>query len=285
MHDQADELRQLVRERSNSGTTSGPTVPLVVVSGGKGGVGTTTIAANLAVALARQGRLAVFVDADLDHGGNANLCHHPQLGSVIDVLKGKRSVHEVLERGPAGIQMLRGAWGSGELTDCSASAQQRFVAELKSLAPHAEIVVVDAGSSRNHFVRRFWQAANAVVVVTTTESVSIMDCYAAIKVLLAGDASVPIHTLVNLVADDQLAADVQSRIAAACRRFLGLRAMPAGHVPRCEAVGSAAEPVLIYPSRSESARGLDSLADTLWTRLQMGSESDNSTRPHAARSA
>jgi flagellar biosynthesis protein FlhG len=285
MHDQADELRQLVRERSNSAAAGGPTVPLVVVSGGKGGVGTTTIAANLAAALARQGRRTVLVDADLDHGGKANLRQDPQLGSVVDVLKGKRTVHEVLRRGPAGMQMLGGAWGSGELTDCSAITQQRFIAELKALAPHAEIVVVDAGSSRNHFVRRFWHAANAVLVVTTTESVSIMDCYAAIKVLLAGDASVPIHTLVNLAADAGLAADVQSRIAAACRRFLGLRATPAGHVGRCETVGSAAESVLIYPARSEPARALDGLADALWAQLQTVSDSHPTSRQSAARSA
>ncbi|MBI3838917.1 MAG: P-loop NTPase [Planctomycetia bacterium] len=282
MHDQADELRQLVRERSNSGAPSGPTVPLVVVSGGKGGVGTTTIAANLAVALARQGRRAVFVDADLDHGGNANLCQHPQIGSVVDVLNGKHTVYEVLQRGPSSIQVLSGAWASGELTDCSAAAQRRFIAELKALAPHAEVVVVDAGSSRNHFVRRLWHAASAVLVVTTTDSVSIMDCYAAIKVLLAGDASLPIQTLVNFAANAQLAGDVQSRIATACRRFLGLRAAGGGHVPRCETGGSAAEPVLIYPARSESARALDRIADTFWAQLQFAAVRNQATRQQAA---
>src|SRR5262249_4599865 len=160
----------------------GPGVPLLVVGGGKGGVGTTTIAANLAVALARQGRRAVFVDGDLDHGGNANLCQHPQFGSVVDVLKGKRTVHEVLERGPSGVQVLSGAWASGELIDFSSTAQQRFISELKSLSPHAEVVVVDAGSSRNQFVRQFWQAASEILVVTTTDSISIMDSYAAMKV-------------------------------------------------------------------------------------------------------
>jgi flagellar biosynthesis protein FlhG len=282
MHDQADELRHLVRQRAASGARYGSGVPLLVVSGGKGGVGTTTIAANLAVALARQGRRAVFVDADLDHGGSANLCQHPQIGSVVDVLKGKRTVHEVLERGPSGIQVLSGAWASGELTDCSAAAQQKFIAELKSLAPHAEVVVIDAGSSRNHFVRGFWHAANGVLVVTTTDSVSIMDCYAAIKVLLSGDAPVPIHTLVNLASDAQLAADVQSRIAAACQRFLGVRATAAGHVTRSETSG-AAEPVLIYPARSESARAMDRIADTLWAQLQLDAARDSAARPSRAR--
>jgi flagellar biosynthesis protein FlhG len=268
MHDQADELRLLVRQRALAGTaTGGGAVPLLVVSGGKGGVGTTTIAANLAIALARQGRRAVWVDADLDHGGNARLGQHPERGSVIDVLAGRRTVHEVLERGPSGIQVLSGDWASGALSDCSAAAQERFVADLKNLTPHADVVVIDAGSSRNHFARRFWQAANAVLAVTTADATSMMECYAAIKVLLAGDALPAIFPLVNLAPDAVAAGDVQARLADACRRFLGLQVTAAGHVERCESPPTA-EPILIYPARSQPARALDRVADTLWTPLQ-----------------
>ncbi len=284
IHDQADELRQLARQRLRAGAPNGPVVPLVVVSGGKGGVGTTTIAANLAVALARQGRRAVFVDADLDHGGHLQLGGHAQRGSVIDVLAGRRSVHEVLERGPSGIQVLCGAWASNEMTDCPATAQQRFVGELKNLAPHAEVVVIDAGSSRNHFVRRFWHAANIVLVVTTADSVSTMESYAAIKVLLAGDASVPIHTLVNMAGTSTDAADVQSRIAAACRRFLGVRAFPAGSVPPCETPGTA-ETALIYPARSDSARAIDRVSEMLWAQLQLNRGRDGDSRGRTPLSA
>jgi flagellar biosynthesis protein FlhG len=257
MHDQADELRQLVRQRA---------APLVVVSGGKGGVGTTTIAANLAVALARQGRRAVFVDADLDHGGNTQLAEYPD-GSVIDVLAGRRNVHEVLARGPSGIQVLSGAWASGETTDCSEAAQRRFISDLKHLAPHAEVVVVDAGSSRGQFARRFWRAAAAVVVVATTDETSIMQCYAAIKVLWGGEEPAPIYTLSNLVSDAAAAARAQARIAEACRRFLRLRALEVGSVGVCAT--PSGEEALVFPPRSEAARSMDRVADTVWAQLQL----------------
>jgi len=257
MHDQADELRQLVRERSVAGAAACPAAPLVVVAGGKGGVGTTTVAANLAIALARQGRRAVFVDADLDHGGHANLAAHAERGSVVDVLAGRRGVHEVLERGPSGIQVLSGAWASGEVSDYSAAAQDRFIAELKHLAPHADVVVIDAGSSRGQFARRFWQAASAVVVVATTDSTAIMNAYAAIKTLAGCDAQATVHTLVNLSDDVDVAADVHARIATACRRFLALRASPAGVVAQCPIEGS------------DSARTLDRVADTLWAQVRV----------------
>jgi flagellar biosynthesis protein FlhG len=268
IHDQADELRQLVRA-SAPFNPCGPRAPLIVASGGKGGVGTTTVAVNLAVALARWGRRAVFVDADLDHGGNTQLSPHCAEGSVLDVLAGRRDVHEVLERGPAGIQVLSGAWASDERTEFPAAAHDRFVAQLEQLAPHAEVVVVDAGSGRGPLARRLWESASALVAVTTSDDTSIMQCYAAIKVLAATGAQAPVYTLVNLASDTSSAAGVHARIAEACRKFLAIGARSAGSVPACGA--AAAEGVLVFPARGDSARALDRAADTLWAQLQAAS--------------
>jgi flagellar biosynthesis protein FlhG len=281
-HDQADELRHLVRQRISAGVRAGFAVPLVVLSGGKGGVGTTTTAANLAIALARQGRRTVLVDADLDHGGNAHWGQHPPSGSVVDVLAGRRTVHEVLERGPSGIQVLSGDWASGESAESSAAAQERFVADLKNLGPHAEVVVIDAGSSRKAFVRRMWNCANIVLVVTTTEPSSITECYAAIKVLMSPDRPTQIGTLINRSPDPWVAGEVQTRITDACRRFLGLHVVGAGEIPSCEPAG-AIEPVSIYPPRSASARALDRAAEVLWAQLQL--EAAGEPRGPSAKSA
>jgi flagellar biosynthesis protein FlhG len=279
-HDQADELRELVRQRAALGQSRDVVAPLLVVCGGKGGVGTTTIAANLAIALARQGRRAVFVDADLDHGGNVLGFPTAQRGSVVDVLAGRRSVHEVLERGPSGVQVLPGAWASSETSEWPPAAQDRFIAQLENLAPHAEAVVVDAGSSRGSLVRRMCQSAAAVLVVTTPDSAAVMECYAAIKVILGSQTQVPLHTLLNLAVDTAAALDAQARVAEACRKFLGLQAIASGQVPQHER--DSPDPLLIYPARSDAARALDRTADTLWAQLQLASGGPRSPRPLAA---
>ncbi len=279
IHDQADELRQLVRQRALASGQSGAPVPLIVVGGGKGGVGATTVAANLAIALARQGRRSVFVDADLDHGGNSALGQHPERGSVVDVLAGRRSVHEVLERGPSGIQVLSGAWASSELVESAATAQQRFVADLRNLGPHVEVVVVDAGSSRSAFARRLWSAASLALLVTTAEPGAITETYAAIKVLLA-EARTPIHTLANCINDAAQGADAQARIAEACRRFLGFESTASGCVPISERSGQP-EGVLIFAPRSDAARALDRTADSLWAQLALVS-GNGTPRRHSA---
>jgi flagellar biosynthesis protein FlhG len=203
----------------------------------------------------------------LDHGGHTHVGPSPS-GSVVDVLAGRRSVHEVLERGPSGIQLLGGAWAAGEASEFSAAAQTRFISELAHLAPHAEVVVIDAGSSRGPLARRLWQAASAVLVATTTDDAAVMQAYAAIKVLSGSDLAAPIYTLVNRVVEAAAAEDVQGRIAEACRRFLSVRPIGGCGVGACEAAG--AEPVLIFPPRLEAARALDRLSDTLWAQLQTG---------------
>ena len=125
------------------------------------GVGTTTIAVNLAVALARQGRRAVLVDADLDHGGQCTCV--PTRRASIGARRAGRPTHRTRSAGtrPPGIQVCARRWAPHELDRIfgrGSTAIHR--ANLKNLALHADVVVVDAGSSRGPLAAAFWQAAD-----------------------------------------------------------------------------------------------------------------------------
>jgi flagellar biosynthesis protein FlhG len=286
VRDQADELRQLVRQKGHGAEGVGQP-RLIVISGGKGGVGATTIALNLAAALTRNGRRTLLVDADLGRVGAGAWRDAPRHGSIVDVLSGRQDLHEALERGPAGMQILAGAWAPEEVFDCSAAQQQRFIAQLRGLATHADAVVVDAGSARNHFVRRFWHSADLVLLVTTIESASIMDAYAAAKLLLAGDASIPLETVVNAAPSASAADDVHARISQACRRFLGLRVSAAGYVAvAANGEGAAEDCSPLFDASSEAGACAARLAETIWNRLASTSASRGRMSPRqASRSA
>ena len=80
--------------------------PFVLVTGGKGGVGKSTLAANLGVQLAREGRRVLVVDLDL---GLANLNVLLGLGSgptVEDALEGDAAFTDCVRRGPGGVDVL-----------------------------------------------------------------------------------------------------------------------------------------------------------------------------------
>jgi len=266
-YDQANELRQLVRSQPHPRLGSGRAPEIIAVTGAQHGVGTTTTSVNLAMALALAGRRVILVDADLERGTVAQFCGITERSSVVDVLSGRRSIHEVLLRGPVGVLVVPGVWAPGSVADCSATAQQRLIDQLRGLAVHADVVVIDTGSGRNGFVRRFWQAADAPLVVTTPEPVAIMECYATIKVLLAGTASIAVRTLINRAPTVERATEVQQRIASACRRFLGVAATAAGYVPEEPLAARAAEtatPFVLSAPHCEGARAMERLAAALW---------------------
>ena len=87
--------------------------PTIVVTGGKGGVGTTTVAINLAAALAQNGRRTVLVDT-APHADAAQLLGvDVERGSCLDdVLAGSLTAADALSAGPAGISLLAGQWAA-----------------------------------------------------------------------------------------------------------------------------------------------------------------------------
>lgn len=283
MHDQADRLRQLA-QRAAAGTTpdGSPAPPLVVVSGGKGGVGATTLAVNLAVTLARRRYRVVLVDANFHQPDAAMLCGLDEHETLSEVLSGRRSVQEVLQSGPAGVRVLAGAWAPETATECSPHAQERLVAELQRLGSDVDLVILDVGSGRSPAVRRFWQAASLVLLVTTADGVSVLDAYAAIKTVSGGDIPTRICTVVNRQRADGSRNDVQTRIQQASKRFLDLAIECGPSIPFDPSVSVAAQagrPPVIATPHAELALRIEDLADQVLHALHAGKGAWRVDRP------
>lgn len=233
MPDQATELRQLVQRAAREQLRErGPAPRLVVISGGKGGVGVTTLAVNLSVALAAQGARVVLVDADMHRADVAMLCGVAERGDLADVLSLRRDIHEVLVRGPGGIQLVPGLWAPNSRESFATRQQERLLAQLQSLGKHADLVLIDAGCGVHDSTRTFWSHAERIVMVTTSEAYSVMDTYATIKSLADVAGQRPISLLVNQQSDMTHAVDVHRRIDQSSRRFLGRSVEWLGHVPQ-----------------------------------------------------
>lgn len=263
MHDQAIALRQLVSSATTEGLAT-PAPPLIVVAGGKGGVGATTIAVNLAVALAQQGQRTVLVDANLNQPDAAALCRLEEKETILDVLAGRRTVHEVLQRGPAGLQVLPGHWAPERTAECSPAAGQRLLAALGRLGAHADAIVLDAGSGMSPIAQRFVVAADLLLLVTTPEGLSVMNTYAAMKVLASRLASVSVRTVVNQITDHEVSEEIHARIRQACQRFLGLETEAAASIPADTEVAEAnrtGKPLVLGAPTSAAAQQIRRLAD------------------------
>jgi flagellar biosynthesis protein FlhG len=263
MYDQANELRQLVRHEAHAAASRTGRRPLLVTAtGGKGGVGTTTIAVNLAVALAQQGRRTTLIDAD-SSGGASLLCRLKERDTLAEVLSARRTVREVLQPGPGGILVLPGAWGTSRPPDDSPAARQRLLDGLRGLESQADVIVADAGSGLGPVVQSLWQAADAVLMVTTPELPAVMGTYGSIKALSTESLLVPIHLLVNAAPDPATAEAVHDRIALACLRFLAVPVARAGHVssdPQAAAAGGAGSVFVTAAPGCRAAQQVQALA-------------------------
>jgi len=253
MVDQASELRELVRLHARRAADSSRARPrLIAASGGKGGVGTTTIAVNLAVTLAQQGRRALLIDADPDRGDAAVLCGLEDGPTVDDVLSARRPIDDAVRPGPGGIHVLPGAWPSEDRLLDGAVVRRRLFEPLAGLGDRFDFVVIDAGNGAHPMVKDAWRAADLVLLIATPELPSVMDAYASIKLLSGADAAAPIHTLVNMAASPAVAYDVHGRLARASWRFLEMNLHSAGHLSCDASVTASNDGVPVVLSQPDS---------------------------------
>ncbi len=236
--DQASDLRTLVRHAAAAHAPAEARPRRIVVFGGKGGVGTTTMAVNLAVALSQQGRRILICDAA---GGDAAVqCGIEPRFTLADVLSGNRTLAQALHQGSAGVQILAGARELVRWNETAEAAWNRLLTQVASLSPRPEVVIIDAGSRPDPLARQLWQAADWVLLVTTAETAAIQGAYASIKLLGDPARSASIAVVVNRSPRESLAGEAQHRLAGACRRFLGLSVRSLGSLPEDGAVQQCA---------------------------------------------
>lgn len=222
MIDQANDLRRLVTQAAQQAHDApSRKVKTVLVAGGKGGVGTTTVAVNLAVAVAQQGLRTVLVDADPDGPDVQALCRLRHRHTIIDVLDGRRTLGEALQPGPGGVMILPGAWGAADLADASDTTQTRLIDQFAGLAARADLIVLDGGNGLHAFTRRLWQTCEELVLVSSTDTNAVLDTYAALKVALDPTLRPRVHLMVNMCAGADEARQVHGRISRSSQRFLG----------------------------------------------------------------
>jgi flagellar biosynthesis protein FlhG len=242
MSDQADGLRQLVQARSGttalladppapSRTASAPTkARSLVLTSGKGGVGTSNLALNLAIALGEAGQRVVLVDADLGLANIDLLCGLTPAGDLGDVLASGAPLAEVIVEGPGGVRIVPGAHGMRILIDLLGDGPDRLVAELADLEAGADFLLIDAGSGLGPRIATLAAAADEIVIVTTPEPTSVADAHAVINRFRRLPGPPRLRAVVNQASTASEAADVLARITASSRQFLGTVVSALGHV-------------------------------------------------------
>jgi flagellar biosynthesis protein FlhG len=228
MHDcklsrnKADELARLNSDRP---------VKVVAVTGGKGGVGKTTVSTNLAVSIAARGRDVMLVDADL---GMANvdvllgLHSRFHMGHVIN---GDCALEDAIVTGPHGLQVIPAASGIRRMANLSATEHAGLIRAFSDLYHRVDTLVIDTAAGISDSVVTFTQAAHHVLVVVCDEPASITDAYALIKVMSREHGVRRFQILANQTRRSGEGPELFRKIQRVCDRFLDVILEFAGSVP------------------------------------------------------
>lgn len=228
--DQAQALRGIVQQEQAQAAGNGQARVLAVTSG-KGGVGKTTIAVNLAVQLAQMGRQVVLLDADLGTANADVLCNLTPAGTLAHVVAGYKPLEDAIIEGPGGFRLIPGASGLAQMAALGEYERRRLMQQMRRLETTSDLILIDTGAGVSPNVLGFLVAADEVLVITTPEPTAITDAYAVIKSVVRQKEDADIRLLVNEVRDEAEGRVVYERIAAVCQRFLNLSPRFAGHVP------------------------------------------------------
>ena len=239
----------------------------LVFTSGKGGVGTSNLALNLAIALGEYGQRVLLVDADLGLANLDLLCGLAPDRDLGDVLAGDTELTDALIVGPGEIRILPGAHGSRTLPEFLLDAPARLAAELADLEREVDFLLMDAGSGLNPGIATLADAADSVVLVTTPEPTSIADAHAALKRLpRPGTGRTSLRLIVNQAASSAEGLETLSRLTASSRQFLGLVVSPLGYVRADASVPQsvrARQPFLLAHPVGPASRCVRKLARTL----------------------
>jgi len=265
MMDQAERLRRLAAQKNVQPVRK---ARAVAVTSGKGGVGKTNVAVNVAIGLARLGLKVAVLDGDL---GLANidivLGITPEF-NLSHVLHGQKKLSEIVTRGPHGVLVMAGGSGVYELANLSQWMLQRFITDIGSLDADIDMLIVDTGAGISRSVMSFVLGCDEVIVVTTPEVTAITDAYGVIKLISVEKPTSKIRVVVNMARSEKEAENVVRSLRAVIGQFVRaeVNLELLGFVPWDPAVSKAVHeqvPFSISYPYSKAAQSIEQIARRL----------------------
>ena len=245
--DQASRLRDMIASEETAAPAPlpqpmpeppGRRARVIAVTSGKGGVGKSNMAVNLAIKFAAAGKQVVLLDADLGLANADVLCNVDLPANLSHVIARRKSLMEVMVRAPGGFGLIGGASGLARMADLTDFDRQRVIDLMAALEEQTDLIIIDTGAGISPNVLSFTRAADEVLVVTTPEPTAITDAYAVIKVISldrrnappAGEAPRVMSLLVNQARTAAEGRVVYDRISMVARQFLAVHVADAGYV-------------------------------------------------------
>ena len=211
MEEQLNELKEMMKNEHKT--------RIIAITSGKGGVGKSNFAVNMAIAYAQLGKKVILIDGDLGMANvNVLLNIVPQY-NLMHVINKKKSMKEIIMDTEFGIKFIAGANGFSKIANLSVEELEYFAKQFSSLG-NADIIIIDTGAGIANNVLQFVAAADEVYVLTTPEPTAITDAYGIIKIV---DRTVNLKLVVNRVHSVEEGKRISERIINIVGQFLNYK--------------------------------------------------------------
>ncbi len=229
--DQAEQLRIIKASKA-----SRPLARVMTVTSGKGGVGKSNTAINLAIQFRKMGKKVIILDADF---GMANI--EIMFGTVpkhnlSDLIYQGKSIKEIITWGPMEVGFISGGSGIAGMSNLSKDNLSCIIQNLAELDSLADIIIVDTGAGIADAVLEFLVASGEILLVTTPEPTSITDSYSLLKALYRHPKFEEEETKVKLIANRVEKADggeaLFQKLNAVVTRYLKIPMTYLGSIPQ-----------------------------------------------------
>ncbi len=268
--DQAETLRNIIKANNNH---QRPLARVITVTSGKGGVGKSNTAINLAIQFRKMGQRVIILDADF---GLANI--EIMFGTVpkhnlCDLIYQGKNIKEIITWGPGEVGFISGGSGIAGLSNLSRDYLIYIIQNLAELDAIADIIIVDTGAGISDAVLEFLVASGEILLVTTPEPTSITDSYSLLKALnrhprFSMEES-KIKVIANKVSQPEEGNALFTKLNVVVQRYLKIPIMYLGYVPQDEKLSAAVmqqTPVSLASPNSRSAKAYENIAAILMNR-------------------
>lgn len=262
--DQAEKLRNVVKSRNQNHK---PNARVITITSGKGGVGKSNIAVNLAIQMRKLGKRVLIFDADF---GLANV--EVMFGAIpqynlSDLMYRGKGIQDIITEGPLGIGFISGGAGITGMNNLSKEQIIYFVRCLGELDELADVILIDTGAGISDSVLEFVMASPEVLLVTTPEPSSLTDSYSLLKTLYRNPNFVKSDTTINVISNKVTSVaegqNVYDKLNSVVEKFLEGKVEYMGMIPQDMALEKSVrqqKTVSLNAPSSSSAKAFEVMA-------------------------
>lgn len=268
--DQAEQLRRIIK---GSAPPKRPLARVITVTSGKGGVGKSNTAINLAIQMRKIGQKVIILDADF---GLANI--EIMFGAVpkhnlCDLIYQGTDIKDIITWGPMEVGFISGGSGIAGMSNLNRDELSYIIESLSELDGMADTIIVDTGAGIADAVLEFLVASGEILLVTTPEPTSITDSYSLLKALSRNPSfradRTQIRVLANKVSDSPEARSLYMKLETVVDRYLKLPISYLGMIPQDPQLAKAVmqqTPVSLENPKARSAVAYEIIAAKLTNR-------------------